>query len=357
MKKCNIFIALVLSIFLSTGMVFADNDKTEPNSGINPSGKYDRNGFDNGNAWWKGNNDNGGGGGCQGPACSGGSGVFGSYANAGNAQGVILSQDGVFGANGGFGFGNSLGGGVIFNGIGSSSSTATGGSVGITNLVSAPGVLGSESYNLAKTGATLDLGVDPTGRFLSGGFGAGEICGLAGQGTINLVHITNVDGETFGGAAQGSIGGFHGGVVVAAGPDGRRTDSKDFANIGAGITMEGGSYAISGQIAPVTVDGVTKSGLGSNVGAYTILTSFVNGPVSGGWIAGGGAVTKTVMEGASAGAFGVYTGSGPLGCNYNGSAVGQSYVQKTTVEGMNGAIYNSGSSMAVTSKVTKNTPN
>jgi hypothetical protein len=66
MKKINQILALALCLLLSAGVVFADNDKTDPNSGINPAGKHDRPGFDNGNAWWKGNNDNGGGGNCIG---------------------------------------------------------------------------------------------------------------------------------------------------------------------------------------------------------------------------------------------------------------------------------------------------
>ena len=53
-KKNSIIMAIIFAISL-TSVAFAGNNKTEAGSGINPAGKSDKPGFDNGNAWWKNN--------------------------------------------------------------------------------------------------------------------------------------------------------------------------------------------------------------------------------------------------------------------------------------------------------------
>jgi len=54
-KKISI-IMLAIVLFVSFNSVaFAKNNKTKAGSGINPAGKSDKPGFDNGNAWWKNN--------------------------------------------------------------------------------------------------------------------------------------------------------------------------------------------------------------------------------------------------------------------------------------------------------------
>jgi len=55
---------------------------------------------------------------------------------------------------------------------------------------------------------------------------------------------------------------------------------------------------------------------------------------------------------ASANAVGSYSGSGPLGCNFEGSAIGGTQTSATTVSGYKGAIMTSNASMQVTAKGT-----
>jgi len=53
LRKSLSILAIVLFITSLSISAYAGNNKTEQDSGINPAGKSNKNGFDNGNAWWK----------------------------------------------------------------------------------------------------------------------------------------------------------------------------------------------------------------------------------------------------------------------------------------------------------------
>jgi len=205
--------------------------------------------------------------------------------------------------------------------------------------------VGSASDSIAVTEARLQLS--------SFGIAAAEGCffGVAGEGSANGSIMFN-HGVTVGVAGQYGAGYIAGGALTAL---------VGKADIDAGIDINGQSYSESYKGTFVNGQSTTQV-LGSNVGAFTEVNSWGSqeycglsgGFLSGGWQAGGLAAAHTVqvVNGgvASASAVGSYSGSGPLGCNFEGSAVGGTQTSATTVSGYNGAIMTSSASMKVTAK-------
>jgi hypothetical protein len=60
------------------------------------------------------------------------------------------------------------------------------------------------------------------------------------------------------------------------------------------------------------------------------------------------------MGGAVAGAIGTYSGSGDLGCNFDGSAIGFTSTSVTTFNGMNGSINSASAGMEVSAHTNSN---
>jgi hypothetical protein len=188
------------------------------------------------------------------------------------------------------------------------------------------------------------------------GYSAGEIHGCAGQGSLNgsLIGPSPLpmwDSEGFSGglAGQGSIGGFEGGAIAAG---------YGSADVEAGIEMFGGSYSESYRGINFS-EGFKTEYMGTNVGAQTTVNSYGSvddhclavGCLDGGFEAGGfaGALTvqKTDSGIAKASACGSYSGGGELGCNFAGSAIGHTQTSATTLNGYNGSVMSSSSSMNV----------
>jgi len=205
---------------------------------------------------------------------------------------------------------------------------------------------------------------DPSGWFdYNQGVAAADFRGFAAQGTLDgsllgeSPYFFETNGVTGGLAGQGSLGTIEGGAFAydesSAFLCWRR---PDYAHANAGIDMWGGSYSESYRYVDWGCESRTE-GMGTNVGAYTNVTSFgdssCDGYTNGGFVAVGGAGAMTAQSGnggaALATAVGGYTGAGSLNCNYNGSVQGQTYTSITTVNGMNGSIVSAGSSMRVES--------
>ena len=141
-------------------------------------------------------------------------------------------------------------------------------------------------------------------------------------------------------------------------------DSEIGGARGGTVFMSGVSMSESYRFQTVEGDATTEV-MGTNVGAATRVTSelFVSGykdgcaigcgSIRGGYLAGGVAASHTRMEyengHADAKAFGLYVGGGQIGSTYDGSAAGYTQTSITTVDGMNGSINRSSSSMRVTS--------
>ena len=239
-----------------------------------------------------------------------------------------------------------------------------GGMYGTPNGFGAEIGVWSSSRSIAATGATLDIYVEPNA------FGGGKVKGIAGQGTLNMsglgespiFHDNN--GETHGVAGQLSIGGFKGHVCVS---NFCRRGHSASAGVGAIIEMEGGSYSASGRFVEYDfVNGTKTEGMGTQVGAYTMVNSDsyeyendrygrrnnAHADIHGGWFAAGGAATETEQEtangGAKAQALGIYVGAGPLGTDFYGSANGYSQTTTTSFEmqGLTGSINTASAGMA-----------
>lgn len=253
---------------------------------------------------------------------------------------------------------------------------------------------GSSAY--AITGADLKIKVDPDGQLIcgfiptAGGFADGDMFGIAGEVTLNGSAVTGSprypwvsEGYSAGVAGQLAVGGFQGDVGALSGPDfkywdrgprcscgryhngqWRTKDSKAGAGAGAEIEMTGSSYSASYRFL-AEEDGAKLEGMGTEVGAFTTVESYgydydwdkglgcSNAHLQGGFIAAGGAASKTfqTVNGgtAKATAVGVYTGKGTLGGNFYGSAEGYTRTSAMTMSGMNGSIMTSAAGMQVTS--------
>ena len=52
-KKLAVLVIGIFMVISFNNIAVAGNSKTEAGSGVNPAGQSNKNGFDNGNAWWK----------------------------------------------------------------------------------------------------------------------------------------------------------------------------------------------------------------------------------------------------------------------------------------------------------------
>lgn len=182
--------------------------------------------------------------------------------------------------------------------------------------------------------------------FFGGGVGAIE--GSGGEATEANSGITTpsyFNGGTVGHAEQNADGAFVGAMVL--GP------CSNCAKVEADIDINGMSYSDSYNYKNGGVESVT-----TNVGSITdIDTAKVekNGYVLGGYHAAGEAVSGSVIwnnnGGANASAEGAYSGSGNIGTNYDGKAIGGAAVQTATQPGYNGTISSANAGMNVTSIV------
>lgn len=324
-----------------------------------------------------------------------------------------VKDGGAFGISGAGGLAGAEANGFVVNGVVKGEVSTVGG--GLTSTETYKGKdkdgvfhVGSFSQSQAQTGGSVLVKVNPG---INGfGIAGGKMFGIAGQGTLNASYLGDGpklqhDGFTGGIAGQGSIGLFTGKTFVMSGGDyyyggsqndgggwyikrhgenagkikwfkkhpenesewsllgKKKLDSKAKAELEANITMYGSSFSDSYRV--VFVDGdVRTEQMGTIVGANTVVKSvrydFVdrNGcavacaRLCGGWVAVGGAASKTIVEGGKSTAVGIYFGSGQLGQNYKGSADGYTYGAKTTVNGMKGSIVSGGAGMTVKSVVT-----
>jgi len=162
------------------------------------------------------------------------SGLLGDFSVAGSAAGELdfetLPQNSGFagGAAGAIGGAGSAGAGIIFNGTAGVYTSADGGGLAGSNAYRVHNPvptadksigIGSASSAQAVTGGSIDVNVDPEGYIVidAGGLVAGAMGGFAAQGTLDVSgleesprHFDNSEGNTFGIAAQGSMGGFVG---------------------------------------------------------------------------------------------------------------------------------------------------
>jgi hypothetical protein len=212
----------------------------------------------------------------------------------------------------------------------------------------------SGSENFATTAGSLHVGAWGLA------YSEGTLGGIAGQASLDGSIVGpsplkqwDSKGVSLGVAGQGSVGGFIGGGIAAG---------LGSVDVDASVDMYGGSYTESYR----GINGNTEY-MGTNVSAYTTVFTYGNvdtcligvGFVEGGYIAAGGAATKTVQVTdsgfAKATAVGSYAGSGELNCNFNGSANGYTYTSATTAPGMNGSVMTSAAGMKVSN--TQHIPN
>lgn len=288
----------------------------------------------------------------------------------------------------GFGVSSALGNtsanarGNIVNGTVDGTVNTTGGGVVNTTASSATLVrgmgVGSRSDATGITAGVLDVNVNP--GLCGNGSTSGNIIGSTSEMTSDrswLVLPGNLytsDSFTDGYASQSGRGYFSGGASARAGSDTAGTpgvDSKAGAGLTAGITITGFSYSESYRQAVDLMSGTTKIGttevMGTNIGAETDVSSYgttyeyntgrgsyADADLRGSYNVCGGVASHTVqtlgMNIGTSNAAGNYTGdSNHLNTNYTGSAIGTIYTAISTIDGMKGAIVQSGATMTVTS--------
>jgi len=220
--------------------------------------------------------------------------------------------------------------------------------------------IGSYSTAEAVTAGDLTLEVDSDQRYKSAK-ADGSFEGVAGQGTLNFsvmgeAPIFMNDGFTGGIAAQASAGFIKGGVDVESDYWNCYNVDRDSAN--ASIFMNGSSESRSWRGVEYLGGGYRTEYMGTRSIAYTNVESNdrVSGPwydsyASGGFLAGGVAANKTVMEGANgvgkATAVGFYAGGGELDCNFTGYANATTSVAVTSQQGAKGSIVTSSAQVTV----------
>lgn len=329
-------------------------------------------------------------------------GISGAYGSGkAGAKGFVLNGniDGKVNATGGgltvtVTEGWNPGFGSLSIGIGSESfsqgTTAANASISIGPDRRGFGIVGAHINGFTAQG-TLNgsiLGASPLGFWESNGFTGG----IAGQGSVGWfsgnAFAVSCDGYeddyTYEGGKTGDpgyyvkINGETAGTVKYF-KNGHPEEPSEWvflgttrftvsAKIGASINMYGGSYSKSYRFVEFGVDYKTE-GMGTFVGANTTVISSsyadtdINGcsgactSVDGRWFAAGGAASYTTQDaprfgGAEATAVGYYVGSGSLGTNFAGSAVGYTGTTITMFNGLNGSINSAGAGMSVSSHVT-----
>ena len=244
--------------------------------------------------------------------------------------------------------------------------------------------LGTWSAAEAVTGGYVSVNVDP-GMNPALGSAGGYFEGVAGQATGNFSllgespHHHTAEGLTGGIAVQGSLGYIEGGVYAIAPGDNlylcwcgyyHGTNNYAGASADAGVYQNGFTTARSWR-------GVEKNGeyrteyMGTRTIAETHIdtwgyadhynSGYWNGAMSGAWvdggfIAGGLAANKTIMETENgigkATAVGFYVGSGGLNCDFDAVANSKTNVSVTTKAGAKGSIIRSSAESTVTSNIT-----
>jgi hypothetical protein len=215
--------------------------------------------------------------------------------------------------------------------------------------------VGSETYGFGYVYGHVD------GDAWGLAYSEGGFAGIAGQGSLDgsvlfdsPLCFWDSKGMTYGLAGQGSVAGIIGGGAAAGLGD---------YEAEAEVNMSGNSYSDSYRA--INFDsGRTTEVMGSNVGAFTSITSYGNADsnligtafVNGGYVAAGNVASKTVQftqtGAAKATAYGSYSGAGELGCSMNASAVGYTQTRATTYDGMTGSVMSSSAGMKV-----QNVPN
>ena len=358
MKK---LITVCLAVLLSVGVAFADNDKTEPGSGINPNGFSLKPGFDNGGAWWKGNNDQPTNGGCPNGDCYGsGNFNFDAFAIGGGIDAGLRLHDGILtggiAAGGGLAFGEGEGhiqtGTIGFGrwkktinfGEASGYLNVTGGGMAKVSPIDVDGYVGTFSESIAVTGLSGGVKVIGLGGAEVYGFG------LAGQGNAAFAGTVIPVGYTYGVAGQGSIGYLLGGAAAVG------LGSADFNGL---ISMYGYSYAMSMKDIFVNSDGFLVKQIGSQAGAgtqvdstYMVKDSLIGvAYLTGGYQFAGAAKSDSfqITQGGltHATSQGNYAGGGVLGCDMGGSVDTYAVTQTMTKPGWNGSINSASSGASV----------
>lgn len=220
--------------------------------------------------------------------------------------------------------------------------------------------VGSMSEAKAVTDAHMDLTADSDQRWKRT-TADGDFFGIAGQGTADFSAMKNGQGFTGGLSAQGSAGFIKGGVDVESGWFNAYYPDQDVAD--AKINMMGNTYSHSMQEITIGNGVVEKTLQSTNIAQTDVQSSGYDTAewyegndayVRGGFIAGGIAANKTVMEGyngvGKASAKASYFGAGELGCDFSGSAFSRTNVTVVKPMGMKGSIiYSSSSASASTS--------
>lgn len=376
MKK--LFATLFAVLFIMTGTVFADNDKTNPGSGINPGGFSDRPGFDNGNAWWKGNSDGPGPNPCPNNDCHA-SGNFnfelftiGGGIDLGLNPGDMPGITGGGAIAGGIGFGEGQGsvttgtmpvfdfGWYEKNGkmkygfhidyvpvtLGSAEANLviTAGGIAKVSPIDADGYKGTLSQSLAQIGVAGDVCVY--------GLADASVFGLAVGGEANGAFSI---GAVPGGLTTGAAGQYALGYVIG-GAGALGLGSADFDGQ---ISMYGYSYAAN-MYDVKEVNGFNVKTIGTQVGAGTFIDSvgdvsshgLAYAGVDGAFKFGGAAQSTTILAGPGGGLSyahveGDYTGGGNLGCNTGATLDGYTVGASITKPGWNGSIQQSAAGMKV----------
>jgi len=366
MKK---ILVVGLAVLLSVGVAFADNDKTEPGSGINPNGFFDKPGFDNGNAWWKGTPGTPDPNPCPNGDCSAsGNFNFNVFTIGGGIDGALRLHGGVLtgglAAGGGIAAGEGSGQvqtGKIYGWIGPKwynfgwktinlgstegylSTFPTGGMAKVSPIDN-NGYVGTLSESIAVT--ALSGGVKVLGIAGAEVYGFG----LAGQGNAAFAGTLIPVGYTYGVAGQGSVGYLMGGAVAVG------LGSADFQGL---INMYGNSYAASMKDIYVNSEGFLVKTIGSQAGALTQIDStymvkdsgLAVGYLTGGYQFAGAAKSDSfqITQGGvtHATSNGSYAGGGVLGCDTGGQVDTYAGTTTMTKPGWNGSINGASASASV----------
>jgi len=318
---------------------------------------------------------------CDGPNCEAtgtlGMGVIG-YGGGFDASGKLIPNGAAGGLaiGGGLTAGQSLGytnGGkisgdvyVVGGGAGGSDSGKFNPPIGHKSI----GVY-SGSQAVAETGGSVKVTADARKWYKIAGAEA-TFAGAAGEATLNGSIVGpspkfgwDSNGFSAGVAGQGAVGHIAGGAGTLS-----FFGSADKAGARGDIFMYGNSYSESYRWIRWDGNGDKTEGMGTNVEANTSVESYgekmssgvLSGSfIEGGWKAAGGAASLTIQDapglgGAAALTVGVYKGSGELGCNFTGSAVGYTATSVRTFGNMNGSINSASAGMKVTASSQANNP-
>jgi hypothetical protein len=371
-KMWKVFAVFAAVALISTPMAFAEPPHWSGIIGGNP-GNFGGN-PNNGNAFWKGGQDEGPGNGPSGQTVAFGALDVKSKAKAKAFDGdlEVIPNGAAFGISGAKSKAGADADGFVLNGeIEGEVNTTAGALTNTTAYTWFPGAgdlsIGVGSYTLNQTflGADAKIKADPDFGLA---FTDADMYGKTSQFSLNASGLGEspfffrTDGFTGGIATQNSKGGFHG--------DAHAVDfmmGKSGAGMGAEIDMLGQTWSESYRYVDWN-NGARTEGMGTVVGATTDVETngydydwdkgifnCTDADVHGGFNASGnvGAITVQDTRGGKgvATATGLYEGAGRLDDDYSGSAIGGTYTNITTVDGMKGSVVNSGANMTVHSQI------